>query len=271
MCKPSRERCRGRQHNERPLTCLRRRPRRRSASRVRARFKQPRSLCARHRQRHLVEPLEWGNLVELATLGGALTSSPAATSPGNGLIDVFVRGTDNALWERKTTNGGTTWSSWYKIGGQILAGTDPAVCAQNANSLDVFVQGTDDILYYTQWDGTTWSGWKSLGGGLTTSPAVTSQANGMIDVFVRGTDNAIWYREYIGELLVKLERPRRAGCLRHRTSGLLMERRSSRRLCARARMASYTKRRGPAHRGPSGNPSAENSPRHPLRRHRPAA
>ena len=44
----------------------------------------------------------------------ALTSSPAATSPGNGLIDVFVRGTDNALWERKTTNGGSTWSSWYQ-------------------------------------------------------------------------------------------------------------------------------------------------------------
>jgi hypothetical protein len=31
-------------------------------------------------------------------LGGKLTSSPAATSPGTGQIDVFVRGTDGALW-----------------------------------------------------------------------------------------------------------------------------------------------------------------------------
>jgi hypothetical protein len=32
-------------------------------------------------------------------LGGALTSSPAATSPASGVFDVFVRGTDGVLWE----------------------------------------------------------------------------------------------------------------------------------------------------------------------------
>jgi hypothetical protein len=31
-------------------------------------------------------------------LGGYLTSSPAATSPASGVIDVFVRGGDGALW-----------------------------------------------------------------------------------------------------------------------------------------------------------------------------
>ncbi|MFZ0011447.1 MAG: sialidase, partial [Halobacteriota archaeon] len=36
----------------------------------------------------------WGSL------GGSLTSSPAATSPANGVSDVFVRGTDGAVWER---------------------------------------------------------------------------------------------------------------------------------------------------------------------------
>jgi C1A family cysteine protease len=48
------------------------------------------------------------------SLGGKLTSSPAATSPTSGVIDVFVRGTDYALWER-TFNGG--WSGWMSIGG----------------------------------------------------------------------------------------------------------------------------------------------------------
>jgi hypothetical protein len=48
------------------------------------------------------------------SLGGVLTSSPAATSPGNGTIDVFVRGTDNGLWE-KTYNG--VWFGWTSIGG----------------------------------------------------------------------------------------------------------------------------------------------------------
>jgi hypothetical protein len=32
-------------------------------------------------------------------LGGVLTSSPAAVSPASGVIDVFVRGTNGALWE----------------------------------------------------------------------------------------------------------------------------------------------------------------------------
>ena len=109
-------------------------------------------------------------------------------------IDVFTRSTDGALWSTNTTNNGTSWSNWYKIGGQLAPGTGPAADARDANSLDVFVQGTDHVLYYTHWDGTTWSAWHSLGGVLTSSPAATSPGNGMIDVFVRGTDSAIWER-----------------------------------------------------------------------------
>ena len=64
------------------------------------------------------------------SLGGNLTSDPAATSRAPGYIDVFMRGTDSALWSRNTTNNGTTWNAWYKIGGLILPGTGPAVCAR---------------------------------------------------------------------------------------------------------------------------------------------
>jgi hypothetical protein len=34
------------------------------------------------------------------SLGGYLTSSPAAASPTSGVIDVFVRGGDSALWQK---------------------------------------------------------------------------------------------------------------------------------------------------------------------------
>ena len=44
-------------------------------------------------------------------LGGYLTSSPAATSPANGVIDVFVRGTNGALWESSYNNGSYAWAS----------------------------------------------------------------------------------------------------------------------------------------------------------------
>ena len=132
----------------------------------------------------------WGSL------GGNLTSSPAATSPANGVIDVFARGTDGALWSKSTTNGGASWSSWHSIGGQLASGTGPAADAQNANSLDVFIRGTDNTLWHKSLQGSTWSTWGSLGGNLTSSPAATSPANGVIDVFARGTDGALWQKTY---------------------------------------------------------------------------
>jgi hypothetical protein len=132
------------------------------------------------------------------SLGGILTSSPAATSRSSGTIDVFVRGSDGVLWSRSTTNGGTSWNGWYRIGGQVASGTGPAVCAQNANSLDVFVHGSDHALWHKSFQGSVWSAWGSLGGILTSSPAATSPATGVIDAFVRGSDYAIWGRTYNG-------------------------------------------------------------------------
>ena len=130
------------------------------------------------------------------SLGGNLTSSPAATSPSNGVIDVFARGTDGALWSKNTTNGGTSWTSWHSLSGQLASGTGPAACAQNANSLDVFVQGTGNALWHKSLQGSTWSAWGSLGGNLTSSPAATSPSNGVIDVFARGSDGALWQKTY---------------------------------------------------------------------------
>jgi hypothetical protein len=131
------------------------------------------------------------------SLGGKLTSSPAATSPSSGVIDVFVRGSDGVIWTRTTTNGGTSWNSWHSIGGQVPSGTGPAVCSQGSG-LDVFVQGTDGALWHKSYTGSSWSGWQSLGGKLTSSPAATSPSSGVIDVFVRGTDNALWQKTYNG-------------------------------------------------------------------------
>jgi hypothetical protein len=92
------------------------------------------------------------------SLGGIITSSPAATSPANGVIDAFVRGSDDVIWTRTTTDGGASWNAWHSLGGQTPSGTGPAVTAQNANSLGLFVQGTDHALWYNHWDGTKWSG-----------------------------------------------------------------------------------------------------------------
>jgi hypothetical protein len=131
------------------------------------------------------------------SLGGVCTASPAAVSWGSSYfrLDVFVRGTDGALWHKDYQNG---WSTWESLGGQLASGTGPAVSSWSAGRLDVFVQGTDGALWHKAWTGTSWSSWQSLGGKLTASPATTVQGNNLIDVFVRGSDGAVWQRNWNG-------------------------------------------------------------------------
>jgi hypothetical protein len=133
------------------------------------------------------------------SLGGVCTASPAAVSWGNQStsylrIDVFVRGSDGAVWQKYYNN--SVWSGWHSLGGQLASGTGPAVSSWSAGRLDVFAEGTNGVLYHKYWNGATWSGWESLGGSLTASPSATSPNNGVIDVFVRGTDGAVWQKSF---------------------------------------------------------------------------
>jgi len=144
--------------------------------------------------KHYQSTSGWGNC---ESLGGILTSSPAAASPASGKIDVFVRGTDSGLWQVEYNNGG--WHSWTSLGGIMYPGTGPAASSWGSGRLDVFVVGTDLGLWHQGYNG-AWSGWESLGGILTSSPAAASPASGKIDVFVRGTDSGLWETTYSGGL-----------------------------------------------------------------------
>jgi hypothetical protein len=130
------------------------------------------------------------------SLGGVLTSDPAAVSRPNGKIDVYVRGTDGALWSKSTTDGGASWSTWSKIGGQLLAGTGPAAYAWGDAQIGWVVTGTNKALYHMWKDSAGTHSWQNLGGVLTSSPAATSPTSGVLDVYGRGTDGALWQREY---------------------------------------------------------------------------
>jgi Subtilase family/Repeat of unknown function (DUF346) len=128
------------------------------------------------------------------SLGGSITSAPDAASQGSGRLDVFARGSDNALWQRSSVNG--QWGSWQSLGGSLTSA--PAAVAWSAGRLDVFMRGTDNGLYHKWWTSAGWSGWESLGGVLTAGPDVASWSSGRLDVFVRGTDNGLWHRWWSG-------------------------------------------------------------------------
>jgi hypothetical protein len=127
------------------------------------------------------------------SIGGVSTSSPAAVSWGSSnRTDVFIRGSDGALWHSYYQGG---WSKWESLGGQLAAGTGPAASSSGIGRLDVFVEGTTGAMWHKAWTGAAWSGWQNLGGVLTASPAAVAGSH-TSDVFVRGTDAAVWYKYY---------------------------------------------------------------------------
>jgi hypothetical protein len=127
-------------------------------------------------------------------------SSPAVSSWGSGRLDVFVRGGDNALWHRFSSNNGSTWSAWESLGGTLTS--DPAAVSWNSNRVDVFARGADNSLQHIYWSTPTgWSAWATLPGTVGTmrsGPTVSSWGPNRLDVFWRGTDNTLQHKVFNG-------------------------------------------------------------------------
>jgi GH25 family lysozyme M1 (1,4-beta-N-acetylmuramidase) len=109
----------------------------------------------------------------------------------DGRLEVFVRGTDNAIYHNWQTapNGG--WSGWWPMGGAAL---DQPVVGHNAD-------GRLEIFWASIY-GTVWHQWQLRGGGwsdptmfdgmiATDSPAVATNADGRMEIFFHGPDNRI--------------------------------------------------------------------------------
>jgi 5-hydroxyisourate hydrolase-like protein (transthyretin family) len=125
-------------------------------------------------------------------------SSPAVTAQNANSLDLFVRGSDNALWYKYWT--GTTWTVATSLGGNLTSA--PAATSPAAGTIDVFVRGTNGGLYEktTANNGTSWSGWIPLGGQLAsgTGPAADARGLNSLDVFVQGTDHVLYYTHWNG-------------------------------------------------------------------------
>ena len=139
----------------------------------------------------LTEPPGWS---DWESLGGTLASSPDASSWGDRRLDVFARGTDNALVHKWFDGNG--WSNWESLGGQLSS--DPTAVSWGSRRIDVFARGTDNALVHKWFDGNGWSDWESLGGTLASSPDASSWGDRRLDVFARGTDNALVHKWFDG-------------------------------------------------------------------------
>src|SRR5674536_240533 len=134
-------------------------------------------------------------------VSGQLASGtgPAVCSQDANSLDLFVQGTDHALWYRHYQSG-SGWSSWKSLSGGLAS--SPAAVSRSAGYIDVFVRGTDGHLYEktTTNGGTSGSNWYSIGGQILagTGPAVCARGVNSLDVFVQGTDRVLYYTHWDG-------------------------------------------------------------------------
>ncbi len=133
---------------------------------------------------------EWASINEISVFGGAIGGG------GGGGSNVI--GTLFHKWQ--TSAGGSMWSSYSSLSGDITSDTDLAIAMNNDGRLQVFVVSTNNQLYYktqSSPNSNTWSpAWTSLGGGIKadTSPAVARNSDGRLQVFVIGTNNQLYYK-----------------------------------------------------------------------------
>ena len=133
-------------------------------------------------------------LVGFETLGGALTSAPAAASWATGRLDVFARGTSGELIHLGYN--GFWATDWQDLGGSIALDSSPAAVASAVHPLDVFVRGQDDTLWHKYYSGSTWSAWDSQPGAIASSPAATSAGSGTFEVFARSATGTLLLNTY---------------------------------------------------------------------------
>ena len=109
-------------------------------------------------------PTRWAKLAGGSSLGGVITSDPEVVTNTDGRLEVFARGTDDALWHIWQTAPNNGWSARASLSGVITS--DPEVATDADGRLEVFARGTDKTLWHI-WQtapNNGWSVWASLGG-----------------------------------------------------------------------------------------------------------
>jgi hypothetical protein len=129
-------------------------------------------------------------------VGGVATSEPAAVSWDSNRIDVFMRGSDNYIYQKTWTPG--AWTNWTNVSGTAASLSAPAVASWGPGRLDLFMRGIDNMIYWKAYTGGSWGGWASLGGPSNSAPAAISRGTNAVDLYMRGTDNQIYYKFYNG-------------------------------------------------------------------------
>ena len=107
-----------------------------------------------------------------SSLGGNATSGPALSSQSDGIVNVFVRGTDGAVAQRSWT--GTQWTDWGSDGGGTVGA--PASISRAPGYVNIYARAPSLAVWARSWV-STWSDWALLDSApVDSTPAAFSDA-----------------------------------------------------------------------------------------------
>jgi len=125
-------------------------------------------------------------------LGGACFSSPSAVAWNGSREDIFVRGSDNALWHLYW-NWNTSWSKWESLGGIITS--PPLTVSAEEGWLDIFVLGMGNSFC---WRGfrQVWMSWDCISENLTfeSIPSATVIGSKRVDAVGLASDDHTYHK-----------------------------------------------------------------------------
>jgi hypothetical protein len=129
-------------------------------------------------------------------LGGLLTSAPSAAGYLPGRIEIFMRGTDNAIWHFRLDTNQMRVVAVESLGG--YATSAPAAVMPSRGEIHVFMRTSDNTLRWATWEDSwgAWSTWDPLDGTITGQPVVASEGNDHIVVAAVRYDGNMWYRRW---------------------------------------------------------------------------
>lgn len=129
---------------------------------------------------------------------GATDFAPGvAVHPTSSQIDVFVRGRDDHLWQKRLPLGGR-WSGWGRIAlpnGKMTSA--PSALWTSSSQLDVFYTAGGNVPWHYARTARA-ATFEDLGGVLLSTPSAVSSGARRYSVFGIGSDGSVWHRDWSG-------------------------------------------------------------------------